>query len=100
MNPVNDTTYKKVIATGYHLEWLAIAPAELHPPRGQILKAADRLIKNTTERSKEDVRKHYTFHSHVGNALALVAGDPPGRVLKKGDNPSYFWKKSFGPLTV
>jgi len=32
-NPINEPTYKKVIATGHHLEWLAIAPKELHPPR-------------------------------------------------------------------
>jgi hypothetical protein len=83
VNPVSDTTYKKVIATGHHLEWLAIAPAELHPPREQILKAADWLIKNTTERSAEDVRKHYTFYSHVGNALALW----------RGTRPAEFWEK-------
>jgi len=31
--PIDDPLYKKVIATGHHLEWLAIAPEELHPPR-------------------------------------------------------------------
>ncbi|MBC8117240.1 MAG: hypothetical protein H7062_22825, partial [Candidatus Saccharimonas sp.] len=49
--PINDELYKQVIATGHQLEWLAIAPKELHPPREQILKAADWVIKTTTEQS-------------------------------------------------
>ncbi|MEK6261607.1 MAG: hypothetical protein AABP62_23660 [Planctomycetota bacterium] len=69
--PINDELYKQVIATGHQLEWLAIAPKELHPPREQILKAADWVIKTTTEQSDSDILQRYTFFSHVGNALAL-----------------------------
>ena len=39
--PEDYDAYKDVINTGQHLEWLAIAPKELHPPHKQILKAED-----------------------------------------------------------
>lgn len=64
-------TSKRVIATGHHLEWLSIAPPELHPPREQILKAADWLVKNTTELPQAEIDQNYTFYSHVGKALAM-----------------------------
>jgi hypothetical protein len=69
--PIEDPLYKKVIATGHHLEWLAIAPKELHPPHEMILKAADWVIKTTQEQTEKDIGERYTFFSHVGNALAL-----------------------------
>ena len=57
---------KRVIATGHHLEWLSIAPIELHPPRGQILKAADWLIANVEKTPQDEIDANYTFYSHVG----------------------------------
>ena len=62
---------RRVIATGHHLEWLSIAPSELHPPREQILKAADWLVKNTTELPQSEIDQNYTFYSHIGKALAM-----------------------------
>lgn len=76
-DPVEDELYKKVIATGHHLEWLAIAPKELHPPREQILKAADWVISTTTSQTPEQILGTYTFFSHVGNALALWRNTRP-----------------------
>jgi hypothetical protein len=62
---------KRVIATGHHLEWLSIAPQELHPPREQILKAADWMVKNVAETPQAEIDQSYTFYSHVGKALAM-----------------------------
>ena len=62
---------KRVIATGHHLEWLSIAPIELHPPREQILKAADWLIANVEKTPQDEIDTNYTFYSHVGKALAM-----------------------------
>lgn len=81
--PIDDELYKKVIATGHHLEWMAIAPQELHVPREQILKAADWVIKTTCEQSQSDIGTRYTFFSHVGNALALW----------RKTHPADFWMK-------
>ena len=62
---------KRVIATGHHLEWLSIAPIELHPPKDQILKAADWLIANVEATPQDEIDTNYTFYSHVGKALAM-----------------------------
>jgi hypothetical protein len=70
-NPAMLEEYKNVIATGHHLEWLAIAPKDLHPPREMILKAADWIIENTTSKTEEEIASKFTFYSHVGSALAL-----------------------------
>jgi len=69
--PIDDTREKKVIATGHHLEWLALAPEELHPPREQIRKAARWAIDTTLSRTPAQILEHYTFYSHVGGALSL-----------------------------
>jgi len=82
-NPIDEEHYKKVIATGHHLEWLAIAPTELHPPRALILKAADWVIGTTRAQSDADIVQRYTFFSHVGNALALW----------RKTHPPVFWQQ-------
>jgi len=66
-----EKAHKRVIATGHHLEWLSIAPLELHPPREQILKAADWLVQNVKETPQAEIDQNYTFYSHVGKALAM-----------------------------
>jgi len=83
VKPIDDELYKQVIATGHHLEWMAIAPQELHVPREQILKAADWVIRTTKDQSDSDIGIRYTFFSHVGNALALW----------RKTHPADFWMK-------
>ena len=65
LKPVDDPLFKKVIATGHHLEWLAIAPKELHPPHEMILKAADWVIKTTVEQT-DKIGERYTFSAMWG----------------------------------
>jgi hypothetical protein len=77
-----DEIHTKVICTGHHLEWLAIAPEELHPPKEVIDKAAKWCIKTTDEMSQQQIFDRYTFFSHVGNALALW----------RLEQPHTFWK--------
>lgn len=81
--PEDYDKYKDVISTGHHLEWLAIAPKELHPPREMIEKAADWIIENTTSKTSDEILKNYTFYSHVGNALSLW----------RSTRAPVFWKK-------
>lgn len=69
-NP-SEKGYRRVIATGHHLEWLAIAPLELHPDREQIRRAADWAIRNVAETPQSVINDNYTFYSHVGNSLSL-----------------------------
>lgn len=72
---------KRVIATGHHLEWLSIAPIELHPPKEQILKAADWLVANVAATPQDEIDANYTFYSHVGKALSMW----------RQTSPSAFW---------
>ncbi len=81
--PIDEELFKQVIATGHHLEWLAIAPRELHPPDNQIRKAARWIIDTTTGKTAADILPHYTFYSHVGNALALW----------RNTHPATFWQQ-------
>lgn len=74
--------YRRVISTGHHLEWLAIAPPEFHPDREVVHRAADWAIRNTLETPQDVVNQNYTFYSHVGNALALW----------RKTSPPEFWK--------
>lgn len=70
-NPANDELYKQIIATGHHLEWLALAPAELHPPKEQIYRAARWCRETLRKQTDAQVASNYTFLSHVGVALSL-----------------------------
>ncbi len=79
----NEKAYRRVIATGHHLEWLAIAPKELHPPHDSIVRAADWIVQKTLQTPQSEINSSYTFYSHVGNALAL---------WRKTSVPE-FWKK-------
>ena len=81
--PVEDELFRQVIATGHHLEWLAIAPEELHPPREKLHLAATWLIKTTKGQTRSEILEKYTFFSHVGNALALW----------RHTRPADFWKQ-------
>lgn len=70
-HPADDPIFRQVISTGHHLEWLALAPEELHPPREMIHKAVRWAIRTTVEQPLDSILERYTFFSHVGGALAL-----------------------------
>ncbi|MCA9079884.1 MAG: hypothetical protein KDA58_04965, partial [Planctomycetaceae bacterium] len=82
-SPREDDFYKLVIATGHHIEWLSIAPPELHPPEEQIQLAMQWLVKTTSEQTKADILQRYTFFSHVGAALANW----------RQEHPADFWRR-------
>lgn len=82
-NPIEEELYKQVVATGHHLEWLAIAPRDLHPPEEQIRKAMRWLIDTTTARTATEIMPDYTYYSHVGSALALW----------RNTHPATFWRE-------
>ncbi len=69
-DPIEEELYKQVIATGHHLEWLSIAPLDLHPPEDHIRRAVRWLIDTTVAQTPEEIYERYTYFSHVGNALA------------------------------
>lgn len=73
-DPDTDATSRKVLATGHMLEWWAMAPRELHPPRETIVRAAQWLSRVIIEMEPERIERNYTFLTHAGRALALWRG--------------------------
>ncbi|MBX3442090.1 MAG: hypothetical protein KF774_06765 [Planctomyces sp.] len=73
-SPRTDDLSKMVIATGHHLEWLAIAPPDLHPPEEQLRRAFRWMIDTTLAQPPEAILDRYTFFSHVGSAAATWRG--------------------------
>lgn len=82
-NPIDEPLHKQVIATGHHLEWLSIAPVELHPDPETIAKAMKWIIATTRERTPEEVLGHYTFYSHVGAAVANWRSEHPADAWRR-----------------
>lgn len=71
------TVYDKLLVTGHQLEWLALAPAEVHPPRETIVRAARWTLKTILEISPDELRDHYGPFSHAARALCLWRGREP-----------------------
>ena len=69
--PVTDEFKNIVIATGHHLEWLSIAPQELHPPEETIQRAMQWVIQTTKDQKQQTILDNYTFFSHIGKAAAM-----------------------------
>ena len=70
-DPETDPLSRRILATGHMLEWWAMAPAELHPPRESIVRAGQWLTRVIVEMDESRVQSNYTFLSHAGRALAL-----------------------------
>ena len=73
----------RLLATGHAMEWWALSPAELHPPRYVLAAAGQWLVRTIDELSEPDLLESYTFLTHAGRALALWRGysyptDVPG----------------------
>ena len=80
--PVTDEFKTIVIATGHHLEWLSIAPKELHPPEATIQRAMQWIIQTTKEQKQQTILDNYTFFSHIGKAAAMW----------RKTSPEVFWE--------
>jgi hypothetical protein len=81
------TVYDKLLVTGHHLEWLALAPDEVLPPRENIIRAARWTVKTIQEISDADLKEKYGPFSHAARALCLWRGQEAGEVVST-DNRS------------
>jgi len=85
---VGDELGDRIIATGHVMEWLALAPEEIHPPRAVLIAAGQWLVKTIDELSPKQVDDYQSFLSHTGRALALWRGRTPAEVQLLQDAPS------------
>lgn len=74
---------RRLLATGHALEWWAMAPEELLPPRETIVRAAQWLVREVDSLEPADVTANYTFLTHVGRALALWRGGDVGELYAR-----------------
>jgi hypothetical protein len=84
---------RRLLATGHALEWWAMAPRHLHPPREVLVRAGQWLASSVGDMNEETIRDNYTFLTHVGRSLALWRGDFPAPLYARlgdkadGDSP-------------
>ena len=66
--------YDHILLTGHHLEWLALAPPEVQPPREAVVRAGQWLVRAMVEADADVLRKHYGPFTHAVRALCLWRG--------------------------
>lgn len=76
-----DTLSDRILATGHALEWWAIAPAELHPPRPVLAAAGQWLVRTIESLDTAGVEQNLTFLSHACRALTLWRGHEPAALF-------------------
>ena len=72
---------RRLLATGHTLEWWALAPEDVHPPREVLARAGSWLSRTILEMDDEAIEKNYTFLTHAGRSLALWRGHFPAYFL-------------------
>jgi hypothetical protein len=72
--PLAPTLHDKLLVTGHHLEWLALAPLEVQPPRQTIVRAGQWLARALVEMDEKDLREAYGPYTHAARALCLWRG--------------------------
>ncbi len=73
----------RIIVTGHALEWWALAPEEVQPPRPVAVAAARWLIDTIDGLEPAQIQSYNSFLSHAGRALALWRGKLPAEVELK-----------------
>jgi hypothetical protein len=71
------TLHDKLLVTGHHLEWLALAPQEAQPPRETIVRAGQWLAQTLLEMDARQLETAYGPYSHAARALCLWKGVEP-----------------------
>jgi hypothetical protein len=79
-----DTTYDRILTTGHHLEWLALAPPEAQPPQEIIVRAGQWLARAMLAEDVKKLQQHYGPFSHAARALCLWRSKDPYEAWKGG----------------
>jgi len=77
-----DTMYDRILTTGHHLEWLALAPPEVQPPQETIVRAGQWLARAMLAEDAKNLKKHYGPFSHAARALCLWRSRDPYEAWK------------------
>lgn len=82
-DPTTDERSRRILATGHALEWWAMAPESLHPPRETIVRAAQWLSVTIEGMDERAIEANFTFLTHAGRSLALWRGVFPQEFERK-----------------
>jgi hypothetical protein len=80
-----DRIGERILATGHALEWWAMAPRDVHPPRPVLAAAGQWLVKTTDELSDEEIVENYVYLTHVAKALAIWRNKTPMQALREAE---------------
>jgi hypothetical protein len=69
--------YDRILVTGHHLEWLALAPEEVQPPRENVIRAGQWLARTLLEMDETALLEAYGPYTHAARALALWRSKDP-----------------------
>jgi len=89
--PVKDQAgdvYDHILVTGHQLEWLALAPEEVQPPRETIVRAGQWLVRALVELDQKDLEAAYGPYTHAARALAMWRNMDPYQAWLKGRTTS------------
>ncbi len=79
-----DRLSERLVATGHALEWWAMAPAELHPPRHVLAAAGQWSVKTVDGLTDDQIQENYVYLTHVARALSIWRGKEPFEAWKSG----------------
>jgi hypothetical protein len=77
--------HDKLLVTGHHLEWLALAPDEVQPPRETIVRAGQWLARTLVEMDQKELLAAYGPYSHAARALCLWRSKDPVTAWQAGN---------------
>ncbi|MEX2176254.1 MAG: hypothetical protein WD872_17970, partial [Pirellulaceae bacterium] len=69
--------YDQILVTGHQLEWLALAPEEVQPPRENIVRAGQWLTHALLEMDRRELLAAYGPYTHAARGLALWRNQQP-----------------------
>jgi hypothetical protein len=76
--------HDKLLVTGHQLEWLALAPEQVQPPRETIVRAGQWITRTLLEIDQKELIETYGPYSHAARALCLWRSVEPMEAWGKG----------------
>jgi hypothetical protein len=76
--------HDKLLVTGHQIEWLALAPDEVQPPRENIVRAGQWLVKTLTEMDEKELVNAYGPYTHAARALCMWRNVDPYTAWQAG----------------
>ncbi len=77
-----DELHWRIIVTGHALEYWALAPKPLQPPRKVLVAGANWIVRTIETLPDDELRRNFSFLSHAVRALSLWRGQEPFEALQ------------------